>query len=148
MSAGALEFLIPGDLQAATGGYDYDRHMIAGLRDLGWQVTVHTLDASFPQPSTGALEQAHTVFEGLPDQALVLVDGLAAGAMPQVLQAHASRLRLLALVHHPLAAETGLEPDRVRALFRSEQLTLQTVRHVLVTSVATRQALRAYGMSP
>jgi glycosyltransferase involved in cell wall biosynthesis len=148
MNAGALEFVIPGDLQAATGGYAYDRRIIAGLRALGWQITVHALDAGFPQPSAAALEHAHTVLAGLPEQALVLVDGLAAGAMPQVLEAHAARLRLLALVHHPLAAESGLAPRMAQQLADSERRALQAMRQVLVTSRATQQALRDYGVDP
>jgi glycosyltransferase involved in cell wall biosynthesis len=148
MSERSLEFVIPGDLQAATGGYGYDRRIIAGLRALGWRVTVHALDESFPQASDAALDHAHRVFADLPEQALVLVDGLAAGAMPQVLHAHTARLRLLALVHHPLAAESGLDPRLAQQLARSERQALQAVRHVLVTSRATQEALRAYGVVP
>jgi glycosyltransferase involved in cell wall biosynthesis len=146
MNVRSLEFLIPGDLQAATGGYAYDRRIIAGLRALGWRVTVHGLDAGFPQPSTAALDHARKVVAALPEQALVLVDGLAAGAMPQVLQAHAARLRLLALVHHPLAAETGLAPRLAQRLAESERQALAAVRHVIVTSHATKLALRNYGV--
>jgi glycosyltransferase involved in cell wall biosynthesis len=148
MSAPALEFVIPGDLQAATGGYGYDRRMIAGLRELGWQVSVHALDASFPQPSAAALVQASNVFARLADHALVLVDGLALGAMPAVVAAHAARLRVVALVHHPLAAESGLPPHLQQSLAHSERLALQVVRHVLVTSRATRRALATYGVDP
>jgi len=148
MSAPALEFLIPGDLQAATGGYGYDRRMLAGLRELGWQVSVHALDASFPQPSRAALAHAAGVLERLPDQALVLVDGLALGAMPAVVAAHATRLHLLALVHHPLAAESGLPPDLQQSLAQSERLALQSVRQVVVTSRATQLALAHYGVEP
>jgi glycosyltransferase involved in cell wall biosynthesis len=148
MSARALEFVIPGDLQAATGGYVYDRRMIAGLRQLGWQVTTHTLDASFPQPTAGALAQAQATLARLPDQALVLLDGLALGAMPHIVHPHAKRLRLLALIHHPLAAESGLAATQALDLARSERLALQAMRHVLVTSHATRQALLPYGVDP
>jgi glycosyltransferase involved in cell wall biosynthesis len=148
MSAHSLEFVIPGDLAAATGGYAYDRRMIAGLPDHGWQVTVHRLDASFPQPSRAALEQAGDAFARLAQDALVLVDGLAAGAMPQLLHAHAMRLKLVALVHHPLAAENGLAPELMLQLAESERLALQAMRHVLVTSRATKRSLQAYGIDP
>jgi glycosyltransferase involved in cell wall biosynthesis len=148
MAERSLQFLIPGDLQAATGGYGYDRRIIAGLRALGWQVAVHALDASFPQPVAGALEQAHRILARLPEQALVLIDGLAAGAMPQVIERHSTRLCLLALVHHPLAAEAGLAANLAQDLAESERRTLRAVRHVLVTSHATRRVLAAYGVEP
>ena len=146
MSLRRLEFVIPGDLEGRTGGYGYDRRVIAGLRDLGWQVTIHSLDASFPHPTTGALDHARETFARLPDQALVLVDGLALGAMPHIVHPHAERLRLLALIHHPLAAESGLTSRQVLELERSERRALQAMRHVLVTSRATARALLAYGV--
>jgi len=148
MSVGSLEFVIPGDLLASTGGYGYDRRMIAGLRTLGWQVTLHMLDASFPQPTHAALEHAREIFTHLPDQALVLVDGLALGAMPHIVHPHARRLRLLGLIHHPLAAESGLAPNQALELAHSERLALQAMHHVLVTSHATQRALLPYGVDP
>ncbi|MGH8143162.1 MAG: glycosyltransferase family 4 protein, partial [Steroidobacteraceae bacterium] len=94
MTRRALEFLVPGDLRAATGGYVYDRRMIAGLRALGWQVTVHTLEASFPEPTSAALAHAHRTLASLPAHALVLIDGLALSAMPEVLRAYCAQLEL------------------------------------------------------
>jgi glycosyltransferase involved in cell wall biosynthesis len=148
MNSRALEFIFPGDLETATGGYGYDRRIIGGLRALGWRVAVHALDASFPEPTSAALEHAQAVLAQLPDQALVMVDGLAAGAMPQLLRVHAQRLRLIALVHHPLAVESGLAAHRALELRNSEQLALKAMRHVIVTSETTRLVLRSYGVDP
>jgi glycosyltransferase involved in cell wall biosynthesis len=133
-------------LNAATGGYGYDRQIIAGLRELGWRVTVHALDESFPFPTAASLHQARTAFAQLQDDACVLVDGLAFGAMPEVLAAHAERLRLVALVHHPLAAETGLSRDAALALDRSERESLRFARHVVVTSEVTAAAVTGFGV--
>jgi len=146
--ANALHFLIPGDLQTPTGGYGYDRRIIAGLRDLGWRIEVHALKEGFPHPTAAALDAAHRTFAQLPDGALVLVDGLALGALPGIAHAHAARLRLVALVHHPLAAENGLDAALARELARSESRALEAVRHVVVTSGATKLALHAFGVEP
>jgi glycosyltransferase involved in cell wall biosynthesis len=146
MNARALEFVIPGDLQSATGGYLYDRTMVAGLRALGWRVEVHTLDASFPAPSPDALAQAARVFAGLPDEACVLVDGLALGAMPQVLESHARRLAVVALIHMPLAFEFGIAAAVAERRRHEEERALELVRHVIVTSRNTERDLAAYGV--
>jgi glycosyltransferase involved in cell wall biosynthesis len=44
---------------------------------------------------------------------------------------------LLALVHHPLALESGLTAERAESLRRSERAALASVRGVIVTSAAT-----------
>jgi glycosyltransferase involved in cell wall biosynthesis len=141
-----LRLLVPGDPQAATGGYVYDRRMAEGLRALQWQVEVLCLDASFPAPTAAALAQADHTLDPLEDGALVLIDGLALGAMPGVAQRHAQRLRLIALVHHPLALETGLTVARAHALKHAERQALQAVRRVVVTSPETAAALHHYAV--
>ena len=78
---------------------------------------------------------------------LVVVDGLAFGAMPGLAEQHAARLRWVALVHHPLALETGLTPQQGRALFDSERRALATARGVIVTSAATARELTRYGVA-
>ncbi|MBX5461554.1 MAG: glycosyltransferase family 4 protein [Steroidobacteraceae bacterium] len=140
----SLEFIVPGDLRSATGGYIYDRRILEGLRASGWRVAVHALDASFPLPTPAALDHARDVFSGIPDGALTVVDGLAFGAMPEVVSRHARRLRIVALVHHPLANENGLSPELAHQLAQSERVALRSVRRVVVTSEATADALIAY----
>jgi glycosyltransferase involved in cell wall biosynthesis len=141
-----VEFIVPGRLETLTGGYGYDRRIIAGLRERGWQVTVHQLDDSFPMPHAAARDEAVAVLASIPDRALVIVDGLAAGALPDELEPHTERLLLLALVHHPLAAETGLDPGVGAHLEHSEARALQHVRRVIVTSDATVDMLGSYGV--
>jgi glycosyltransferase involved in cell wall biosynthesis len=142
-----LEFVLPGDPTTATGGFVYDRHIVAGLSALGWQVQVRRLADDFPFPDQAALEAADRLLASLPDGELVVVDGLALGAMPEQARAHAARLRLVALVHHPLALETGLDREKAQRLYDSERRALAAVRRVLVTSPATAAGLADYGVA-
>jgi len=119
MSERALEFLIPGDLQSATGGYVYDRTMADGLRERGWRVRVHA--------------HAERVIADLPDHACVLVDGLALGATAQLLRSHSRRLTLVALMHMPAASA-------------QEEQALHLMRHIIVTGRATQKALAGCGV--
>lgn len=146
MRTRALQFLIPGELHTATGGYVYDRRVIEGLRALGWQVVLHPLDGSFPHPSTAALAHAEQVLGTLPDAALVLIDGLALGAMPALLERQAARLAIIALLHMPLGAEVGLEPAIAAQLGQQELRALQAVRHIVVSSHRTERLLAARGL--
>ena len=43
-------FAVPGDLATPTGGYAYDRRMIAELGNLGWQIDLLDLGEGFPWP--------------------------------------------------------------------------------------------------
>lgn len=139
--------MVPGDLLTATGGYEYDRRVLDGLQNLGWTSRVLTLDSSFPMPTVEALRDAHQQLAALPAGSLVVIDGLALGAMPDIVRAHKDRLCMIGLVHHPLAAETGLTPDLVDRLFESERRALEAMRRIVVTSQRTRRALAAYGVA-
>jgi len=143
-----LYVVIPGDLETRTGGYGYDRRIIAGLRERGWSVSVLRLDDSFPFPTAAARTQAADVLARIPSGSTVLVDGLALGALPVEIEHESDRLRIVGLVHHPLAEETGLDPARASALEASERRALTFVRSVVVTSRATSARLADYGVSP
>jgi glycosyltransferase involved in cell wall biosynthesis len=122
--------------------------MVAGLRERGWSVAVRELDDSFPRPTSAARDQAARVLALIPDGSSVLIDGLALGAMPSEVEREAARLRLIALVHHPLAAETGIDKDTAVALEASERRALSAASLVLVTSRATAAALNRYAVGP
>lgn len=142
-----LSLLVPGPLETRTGGYEYDRRMAAGLRALGWHVEVIGLDGSYPHPTPEARSATATILDSLPADALVVVDGLAFGAMADEAGRQATRLRLVALVHHPLARETGIPAETAAALEASERRALVSARRVLVTSAATAVALAPYGVT-
>jgi len=122
--------------------------MAAGLRERGWVVNVKELDPSFPRPTVAALDHAAQVLAAIPDDATVIVDGLAFGAMPAQAVRDRSRLRLVALVHLPLAAEVGIDREDADRLAESERTALAAARAVIVTGDGTAQVLRSYGVRP
>jgi glycosyltransferase involved in cell wall biosynthesis len=138
MSPEAIAFAIPGAIETRTGGYAYDRRLIAGLRAGGIRVHHLVWPGSFPVPAPADLAAAARSLAGQPWGRIVIIDGLAFGAMPDLAEAESARLRLVALVHHPLALETGAPP----CLVEPERRALRHAVAVIATSEATAETLR------
>jgi glycosyltransferase involved in cell wall biosynthesis len=136
-----LVFAIPGDIETRSGGYGYDRRVMAELKSLGWQVEHLPLPGGFPQPSDAERPETAARLAKLKDGSLVMIDGLAFGCIPEIVAAEAGRLRLVALVHHPLALETGLSEEVSQALKVSETRALKNAGGIVVTSPATAKTL-------
>ena len=137
--------IVPGEPGQRTGGYLYDAHIVRQLRDLGWMVHVIGLEGRFPDTDDLAASAMHRALSKLPDGARVVIDGLALGGLPDDVAAHAGRLDISALVHHPLADETGLDAAVRQRLLRRETRALGACRRVIVTSPFTARRLRELG---
>lgn len=148
MTAASAALAVPGDLMTPTGGYGYDRRLLAGLRGLGRRVAHIPLAASFPDPSPADNRDAAERLAAVPADCPVLIDGLALGAMDRAALT-GMRAPVVALIHHPLARESGLDPARSRALLDSERGNLALAAQVVVTSPHTAALLTAdYGVAP
>jgi len=141
-----LHFVVPGPLEQLTGGYVYDAHVVAALRDRGWNVHVHNLRGRFPDPDATARASLTATLADVPAGARVVVDGLGMGVLPDVIEAHAKRLRILSLVHHPLAEETGVAPADKERFARTERRAIAACAGVIVTSGFTARVLDTYGV--
>jgi glycosyltransferase involved in cell wall biosynthesis len=135
-----VAFAIPGDLATPTGGYVYDRRMLELLPAQGLSVHHVALPASFPNPTEDDLAQTERLLRSTPESTVLLIDGLAYGAMPAALIRRLER-RIIALVHHPLGLEAGLAPQRELELLESEVAALAQARWVITTSAATARLL-------
>lgn len=139
--------LVPGRLATRTGGYEYDRRMIAGLRERGWSVDVRELDGGFPYPTSAAREHAARLLAAIPAGTIVLIDGLALGSLPAEVERDASRLKIVALVHLPLAAEIGLDRETAGRLEVRERRALAAAALIVVTGRSTVDVLAKYGVA-
>ncbi len=140
-------FAVPGALTTLTGGYFYDRRLVEGLRGLGHEIRLVTLPDGFPDPGEAAMRVALAQLQMLPAEMPVIVDGLAFGALPTEGVARMAA-PIIALVHHPLALETGLDAAVAAALRARERDNLGYARHVLVPSPHTKAVLVAeYGVA-
>jgi glycosyltransferase involved in cell wall biosynthesis len=143
-----VAFVVPGDLATPTGGYAYDRRIIAELCALDWHVQVLDIGDGFPRPTAAVRAAARRLLAELPGALPIVIDGLAFGVLAEEAQALAPGCRLVALVHHPLALETGLSAGESVALRDGERAALACARHVITTSPSTAQLLVAdYGVA-
>lgn len=138
-------FAIPGDIATVTGGYIYERRLLEGLRALGHDVQHLQLADSFPDPAPPDMANAVAQLTALEPGRPVIIDGLVFGAIDPAGLAKV-RAPIVAMIHHPLALETGLDRARADHLFETEKANLTNAAHVLVPSPHTRDVLiQRYG---
>ena len=133
-------FAIPGDLESPTGGYAYDRHVMARLPELGLTVQHLALPGSFPLPSAADIAATAGALANVAADTVILFDGLAFSALPTEI-IRAIRQPLVAIVHHPLSFEPGLSEDTRDKLETSERAALTFAKAVIVSSPVTRGVL-------
>ena len=133
-----VHVILPNDIDdpaTPSGGNVYDRRVCQGLAALGWSVREHAVRGAWPVPAEVERAGLADVLASLPDDAVVLVDGLIASAVPEVLRPQARRLRLVVLVHMPLGDD-------------AERAALDSARAVVTTSDWTRRRLiEAYALA-
>jgi glycosyltransferase involved in cell wall biosynthesis len=130
-----IGFIIPGDIMTPTGGYRYDRMVMEGLGEFGIKVVHVPLSPGYPAPDPATRRATATLIRNIAVD-LWLVDGLAFGAFGPVELAAFNR-PVIALVHHALCDETGLDPATATALLHSEKQALASATAVIVTSPQT-----------
>jgi glycosyltransferase involved in cell wall biosynthesis len=116
------------DPSRPSGGNVYDRRACRGLAALGWSVREQTVPGRWPRPDAPSRAAVAAALARVPSGAVVLVDGLVASVVPEVLEPEANRLRLVVLMHMPRD-----EPSEVAALSAASA--------IVVTSEWTRRWL-------
>ncbi|ELP71156.1 glycosyltransferase family 4 protein [Streptomyces turgidiscabies] len=152
MSLRSVHFVMPGgvdDPARPSGGNAYDRRISLDLPGFGWQVHKHAVAGDWPRPGADARAELTRTLRELPDGTVVMLDGLVACGVPEIIVPEAERLRLAVLVHLPLGDETGLDPVVAAELDALERTTLRAVPSVIATSDwAVRRLVSHHGLAP
>jgi glycosyltransferase involved in cell wall biosynthesis len=143
----AAAFAIPGNIDLPTGGYTYDRRVLALLPSQGVAAKHLQLPSSFPNPTAADLAETQRRLTTVAPNTVFIIDGLAYGAIPaEVIRRAAAPI--VALVHHPLCLEAGLSKLREKELREHETAALALARCVITTSRTTARILVAdFGVS-
>ncbi|MBC2900354.1 glycosyltransferase [Streptomyces cupreus] len=152
MSLRSVHFVMPGgvdDLAMPSGGNAYDRRVSLDLPGFGWQVHKHAVAGEWPRPGETARAELACTLRELPDGTVVLLDGLVACGVPEIVVPEAERLRLAVLVHLPLGDERGLSAEVAAELDARERTVLRAVPAVIATSDwAVRRLVSHHGLAP
>ncbi len=152
MSQRSVHFVQPGgvdDPAAPSGGNAYDRRVRLDLPGFGWRVRDLPVPGTWPRPDAAARTELARVLGRLPDGAVVLLDGLVACGVPEVVVPESARLRMAVLVHLPLGDESGLAPAVAARLDARERKVLRAVPAVVATSDwAVRRLVSHHGLDP
>jgi glycosyltransferase involved in cell wall biosynthesis len=126
-----VHVVLPNDIDDSanpTGGNVYDRRVCRGLAGHGWTVREHAVAGAWPHPAPADRNRLARLLCALPDGAVTLLDGLIASAVPELLEPHQRRLRLVLLVHMAFGTE-------------QERAAVATAAAVVTTSEWSRQRL-------
>lgn len=139
-------FVIPGDLSLPTGGYGYDRKVLAHAAEAGIELVHLALPGGFPFPDAATLAESARRMAATPPGSVLMIDGLAYGAMPAAMIADLDR-PVVELCHHPLSLEAGLDATTAARLHASERAAMALARHIIVTGPATAEVVaRDFGV--
>jgi glycosyltransferase involved in cell wall biosynthesis len=117
--------------------------MVERLRASGWVVEICEL----ADEAVTEVRRGHDALERIPDDSLVVVDGLALRDRAEVFDAQARRLRLVALVHLPQACDPTLAPDERKRAAATESELLQRLPMVVVTGRVSLAVVARYGVA-
>lgn len=143
-----IALLVPGPFDAISGGYNYDRRIVAGLRARGHAVEVVELTGRHPLADGEAEASARDALARLDGDARIVIDGLGLPAFLP-LRDELARRRAVALIHHPTAQETGFpEADRTALKERERALLPAMARIVAVSPLIATRLTEEFGADP
>ena len=143
----AVHVLVPDGIEdpaRPSGGNTYDRRLCDHLAADGWSVCVRGVAGDWPWAGEEARRALEKALEAMPDDSVVLIDGLVASAVPEVIVPASRRLRLVVLMHMPIGCRDADDGSLER-----EGAVVGAAAAVVTTSDWSRgRLLDAYDLDP
>lgn len=137
-----IALLVPGPFDTISGGYGYDRRIVAGLRALGHGVEVVELRGRHPLPDDLATTDAAAALAALPEATRIVIDGLGLPSFEPLVDQLSAR-RVVALIHHPTALEHGIPGPAQERLRATERAMFPRFARLIAPSAETARRLSA-----
>lgn len=100
-----VHFFNPGDINLLIIPSIYNKHIILGLKEKGYDIKLHTLAHDFPFPSDDSIKECIKLVQSVPAGEPVIFDARALAAIPFVLKDVKQHNPLIAVVHIPLSVD-------------------------------------------
>ena len=137
-----VSLIVPAPFDLVSGGYGYDRRIVAELREAGHQVEVVELTGAFPMVDDFARDAACAAWDRLPADTKPVIDGMALPAFRGLEDAISSR-GTVGLIHHPVSLETGISEAHQTILGDVERRLFPRLSRSIVTSETTAETMTA-----
>jgi len=135
-----ISLFVPAPFDQVSGGYTYDRRMVAELSAHHDTVSVVELAGRFPLADDIAREAACASWDRLAEATRPVIDGLALPAFAGMEDALAAR-GAIGLIHYPTALEIGFAESERESLRNMERRLYSRLHRLIVTSEPTAERL-------
>jgi glycosyltransferase involved in cell wall biosynthesis len=139
-----VHFLIPGDYQTLTGGNIYNRNIIKGLKDRGYEIILNELEDDFPFPNEKTLARCRAVLNNIPQGEPIVIDSLALGSLLPVLMDFYGKYPIISLIHIPFAFNEDIAATQRDILAQQEKNVLTMSSAIVVTSNYTAKIISGW----
>ncbi len=143
-----IALLVPAPFETISGGYNYDRRMVAGLTALGHTLRVVELAGRHPLPDATAEAAARAALDAVPQGSRIIIDGLGLPSFAPLADALETR-GAMGLIHHPTALETGFaEADRTTLRGIEQALFPRLARIIAPSALTARRLTEDFAVAP
>ena len=134
----SIYFIYPGNINAKTGGYIYEKNIITYCRKKNINIYPISLSENYPFPDEKDLKRFLKILKNIPIKSTIVIDGLALEGMYDIFNKF-NKYKVVGLIHHPLSLE--FKGNTAKKFLKLEKKYLNLINNFIVTSIETKSLL-------